>query len=171
MKQLQFLWLVPVLILCAASPTPNPEEATTAMLRAENLGGLRLELTEKEVLKLLGAPAKKGPLVHQDADGEYVEIWRYPAQGLELSMSAGVNRSGARKLASFVASAPCTLATKAGITIGSPEAAVRKAYAKHVDPDEPAKGSSFVAGSVYGGIIFNFEKGKVSRIFFGAAAE
>jgi hypothetical protein len=25
-------------------------------------------------------------------------------------------------------------------------------------------------GSVYGGIIFNFTKGKVSRIFFGAAA-
>ena len=29
----------------------------------------------------------------------------------------------------------------------------------------------FIAGSIFGGVMFNFEKGKVSRIFIGAAAE
>ncbi len=123
------------------------------------------------MLKLIGPPGKKSALVFQEADGAYAETWRYPAKGIQLSMSAGENRSGTRKVASITASAPCTLATKAGITIGSPEADVRKIYSKYADPEEPAKGGTFVAGSVYGGIIFNFEKGKVSRIFFGAAAE
>ena len=35
----------------------------------------------------------------------------------------------------------------------------------------PEYAGQFVAGSIYGGIIFNFAKGKVSRIFLGAAAE
>jgi hypothetical protein len=49
------------------------ETATEATLRAERLGGLRLGLPEKDVLKLLGSPAKRGELVFQEADGSYVE--------------------------------------------------------------------------------------------------
>ncbi len=48
---------------------------------------------------------------------------------------------------------------------------MRKAYASHADKENPPTAEQFVAGSIYGGIIFHFEKGKVSRIFFGAAAE
>jgi hypothetical protein len=47
---------------------------------------------------------------------------------------------------------------------------VRKAYAAFADGESSSEGS-FVVGSIYGGIIFSFEKGKVSGIFFGAAAE
>jgi hypothetical protein len=32
-------------------------------------------------------------------------------------------------------------------------------------------GKTFVAGSVYGGVIFQFEKGREAEIFIGAAAE
>jgi hypothetical protein len=33
------------------------------------------------------------------------------------------------------------------------------------------RSGTLVVGSIYGGIILNFTGGKVSRIFFGAAAE
>jgi len=142
-----------------------------AMLRRESLGELRLGLPEKDVLKLLGKPAKQGALILQGADGTYVQDWHYPARGIDLTMTAGEKKTGAKSVTRFTAKAPNNFGTRQGIRIGSPENAVRKAYAAHVDRDSPAAPGTFVAGSIYGGIIFNFEKGKVSRIFFGAAAE
>ena len=68
-------------------------------------------------------------------------------------------------------SAPCTLATKAGIKIGSAAAAVAKAYAHHLDKENPPTAGHLVVGTIYGGIIFDFDKGKVTSIFIGAAAE
>lgn len=148
----------------------RPAKATEAMLRGEGLGGLRLGLPEKEVLKQLGKPAKQTAVVLQEADGMYVQKWLYPAQGIELQMSAE-KKTGVKSVAMITASAPCDLSTKQGIKIGSAEGAVRKAYGAHADRDTPAEPGTFVAGSIYGGIIFNFSKGKVTRIFFGAAAE
>jgi hypothetical protein len=40
-----------------------------------------------------------------------------------------------------------------------------------LDRDTTAEPGTYVVGSIYGGIIFNFENGRVSRIFLGAAAE
>jgi hypothetical protein len=154
--------------LFAASSSAADSEA---MLRGESLGALKLGASEKSVLESLGKPEKRGAFILQGADGQYVQEWFYPAQGLHLVMSAGEKKTGAKTVFNFTASAPCSLATKRGIKIGSPESAVRKAYAAYVDRDSPAEPGTFVAGSIYGGIIFNFEKGKVSRIFFGAAAE
>ena len=146
------------------------ETVAEAMLRAERLGGLRLGLPEKEVLKLLGSPATRGKLVFQEADGNYVQDWHYPDKGIELLMSAGEKKSGVKTIANMTASAPCTFATRKGIKIGDAESAARKAYAEHVDRESSDPGT-LVVGSIYGGIIFDFTKGKVSRIFFGAAAE
>ena len=140
-------------------------------MKAEHLGGLKLGTTEKDVLKLLGKPEKKGDLIKQEADGTFVQQWEYPAKGLSILMSAGAKKTGAKTAAALTASAPCALATKAGIKIGSDAAAVRKAYAGHADKENPPTESEFTVGSIYGGIIFNFTEGKVSRIFFGAAAE
>ena len=159
-----------VLTLLDGSNCRADEAATEAMLRAEGLGGLRLDLPEKTVLKLLGSPAKRGALVFQEADGNYVQDWHYPEKGIDLSMSAGEKKSGKKTIANITASAPCTFATKRGIKIGDAESAARKAYAEHVDR-ETSDPETLVVGSIYGGIIFNFTKGKVSRIFFGAAAE
>jgi hypothetical protein len=140
------------------------------MLKAEGLGELRLDLPEKAVLKLLGPPAKRGALVFQEADGNYVQDWHYPDKGIDLLMSAGEKKSGAKTIANITASAPCTFATRKGIKIGDAESVARKAYAEHADR-EMSDPDTLVVGSIYGGIIFNFTKGKVNRIFFGAAAE
>jgi len=160
-----------VLNMFDASNCRADETATEAMLRTERLGGLRLGLPEKDVLKLLGPPAKRGEWVFQEADGNYVQDWHYPNKGIELLMSGGEKKSGVKTIANITASAPCTFATRKGIKIGDAESAARKAYAEHVDRETKAELGILVVGSVYGGIIFNFTNGKVSRIFFGAAAE
>ena len=153
-----------------ASNCSADESVTEAMLKAERLGELRLRLPEKEVLKLLGSPATRGELVFQEGDGNYVQDWHYPDKGIELSMSAGKKKSGVKTIANITASAPCTFATRKGIKIGDAESAARKAYTEHVDRESSDPGT-LVVGSVYDGIIFNFTEGKVSGIFFGAAAE
>ena len=160
-----------VLNLFDASNCRADEKATEAMLRAESLGGLRLGLPEKDVLKLLGPPTKSSALVYQAADGNYVQDWHYPQKGIDLQMSAGEKKSGAKTVASITASAPCTFATKKGIKIGDAESAARKVYAEYADRESGNEPGIFVVGSIYGGIIFNFTAGKVSKIFFGAAAE
>jgi len=170
MKILTILIGTLVLNMFDASNCRADETATEAMLRAESLGRLRLGLPEKDVLKLLGSPATRGELVFQEADGNYVQDWHYPDKGIDLWMSAGEKKSGAKTIASITASAPCTFATRKGIKIGDAESAARKAYTEHVDRESSDPGT-LVVGSIYGGIIFNFTEGKVSRIFFGAAAE
>ena len=140
------------------------------MLKGESLGGLKLGLAAKAVLKQLGKPESESKLQLQDADGIYVQQWEYPAQGLSLWMTSGAKKSGAKSIAAITAFAGCKLATRAGCKIGSPESTVRKAYGVHESKDEITAGQ-LIAGSIYGGIIFNFTKGKVSSIFLGAAAE
>ena len=73
MKILTILIGTLVLSLFDASNCRGDETATEAMLRRESLGGLRLGLPEKDVLKLLGPPAKRGELGFQEADGNYVQ--------------------------------------------------------------------------------------------------
>ena len=46
-----------------------------------------------------------------------------------------------------------------------------KAYKRDRNEEESTPGSSFIAGSIYGGVIFQIENGKVSQIFLGAAGE
>jgi hypothetical protein len=171
MKILTILFGILVLNLFDTFNCRADGTATEGMLRAESLGGLRLGLPEKAMIKLLGPPAKRGELVFQEADASYVQDWHYPDKGIDLLMSAGEKKSGEKTIANITASAPCTFATRKGIKIGDAESAVRKAYARHIDRETRADPGILVVGSIYGGIIFNFTEGKVSRIFFGAAAE
>jgi hypothetical protein len=61
--------------------------------------------------------------------------------------------------------------TEKGIRIGSTEQEVNEAYGRFRNAEESKQGEVFVAGSVFGGLIFTFQQGRVSKIFIGAAAE
>ena len=157
-----------------APPPPSSEEKarTERMLREENLGGLRLEMAEKQVIKLVGKPKKRGKLEMWEAIGTYMQAWNYPDKGVELQMTTGVKKTGAKEVFSITAEKGCKLATKGGIKIGSTEEEVRRVYGPFEDKENPPQGEGqFVAGSLYGGITFDFKDGKVSHIFFGAGAE
>ncbi len=147
-----------------------PLHAGEVEVDQEAFGKLVLGQKAEAVVTLLGKPESKGKDTKWEAIGEWVQDWKYPTKGLTLALASG-SKGGAKRLFSISASAGCTLATARGIRIGSSEAEVRKAYGAVEDKESSVRGESFVAGSVYGGVIFQIEKGKVSEIFIGAATE
>ncbi|WP_367870866.1 hypothetical protein [Luteolibacter sp. Populi] len=162
------------------------------LLAAESIGKIRHQQKAADLIKIYGEPKSKGKPEMWEAIGEWVEEWEYPALSVALKMSSE-ERDGPKTVLIATAGKDCKLATARGIKIGSTRAEVEKAYgdvqekipgdgpAKPGDPkpDPPAeekdkeKGEekSFVAGSIYGGVIFSFKDDKVSEIFLGAAAE
>lgn len=144
---------------------------TDRLLKIDKLGGIGLDTPAAQLHLPAGCgAAKKSAETKWGADGLYHQSWSYPACGLELGMSA-TRPKGAQTLHSITLTAPGKLRTRRNIGIGSPAAEVMKAYAKEYSADESQAGQTIVAGSIYGGIIFRIDGGKVSRIFFGAAAE
>lgn len=153
----------------AADTTGND---SMAWFDGERLGELRLGLPAEEVIELLGQPVERSRIEEEAATGDFVQTWEYPDRGLHLGMAAS-SKAGPQSLNAITAKSPCALATRLGVAIGSTRADVEDAYGavrdrENVDPDDR---SSFVAGSVYGGIIFRFDGDTVSEIFMGAAAE
>jgi hypothetical protein len=149
---------------------PALAEEKPGALETETFGQLKLGRKAADIVKVLGQPEGKGKEVHWDATGDWVQEWRYPAKGLTLNM-ASAKKGAPKTVLSFTAEEGCKLATSRGIKLGSTLAEVRKAYGKFENKEDSQAGETFVAGSVYGGIIFHLKDGKVSSIFFGAAAE
>lgn len=147
-------------------------ETGDELLARENLGGIKIGMSEKQLAPILGkAVVQKNKPVYEAATGEHIHSWICAGKGLTIRLSSGEKPNGAKTVAAFSASAKCPLATAKGIKIGSTKADVVKAYGSFEDK-ELAKKDTFIAGSIYGGIIFTFGKdGKVREIFFGAAAE
>ena len=136
----------------------------------EQIGQLHLGLSEKEVKQIIPGQPTRGPEELWGADGEYHQEWKYPAAGITLSMS-GKKKGGPKSIWSIMITSPSTLQTQKGIRIGSTEPEVNEAYGRFRNAEDSKKGEVFVAGSVFGGVIFHFQQGKVSQIFIGAAAE
>lgn len=144
--------------------------ADDKFLESEALGKLKLEQKAVEVIALIGKPDSKGKDVEWGATGDWVQEWKFKSQGITLNM-ASESKGGAKSTLTITATAPSKLATARGIHVGSTAAEVMKAYRDVEDKESSEKGKTFIAGSVYGGVIFTFTSGKVSQIFIGAAAE
>ena len=159
----------------ADAPPPDaapPDDAEPPdVLGAESFGGLKLGIADTEVVALLGEPKKRDRPEMWGADGQYHGSWHYPDVGLKLDL-AGDKRKGPTRLTSITATAPTTFRSSRGVGIGDPRTAVEAAYGKDRAPDGGDDPDSFVAGSIYGGVFFQFDdKKNVSEIFFGAGAE
>lgn len=144
--------------------------AEDKLLEGESLGKITLGQKADQLASLIGKPDSKGRDTMWEAVGEWVQEWRFDAQGLKLNM-ASEKKGGVKTVSSITAAAPCKLATARGIKIGSTESEVRKAYQNVEDKEQSIAGETFVAGSIYGGVIFTIKQGKVVQIFIGAAAE
>ena len=162
--------LFALLVLTCINPVAAAPKDPAAALESDGLGQMKLGQPAAAVLKLLGEPEKKGKDVEWAATGEWVQEWDFPKQGLTLNMASG-KKGGAKTVGTITAIGACKLATKRGIAIGSPLADVRKAYGNVESKEDGQTKDTFIAGSVYGGIIFSLKGGKVSKIFVGAAAE
>ena len=141
-----------------------------SLLREEQIGTLRIDLPEQEVKKMIRCALKRGPEKLWGADGAYHQTWEYAGCGITLGMVS--EKKGAPKsIESITLVSPSNLSTKRGIRIGSTEQEVMDAYKPYRNKEDSKSFNIFVAGSVYGGLMFNFQNGKVKRIFLGAAAE
>ena len=167
MKPLLHFRLLFVIALCIGLRAPGAEEKP---LEGEALGKISLGQKADALGAQAGKPESKGKDVLWEAIGEWVQEWRFPAQGLTVQMSS-VKKGGAKSVLSLSAESPCKLATSRGIKIGSTEAEVTKAYRDVRNAEQSIAGQTFVAGSIYGGAIFTIKAGKIVQIFIGAAAE
>ena len=136
----------------------------------EGVGAIHLGLSDKEVKRILPCKAKKGKDQKWGADGMFHQTWDLSDCGLNLDM-ASEKRGAAKSVASITANESCKLQTKSGIHIGSDQAEVAKAYGRFKNVEESRDGETFVAGSIFGGLIFQIQNGKVNGMFIGAAAE
>lgn len=141
-----------------------------ALLKEERIGPLRVDQPAAEAERLITCPVQRGPVELWGADGDSHQAWTAPACGLTLDLSAAES-AGPQTLAAITLTRPSAWKTARGIGIGSTEAEVMTAYGRDHNAEESQAGNLFVAGSVYGGLLFTFEGGRVTQIFLGAAAE
>lgn len=155
-----------------AAPVEPPKFTRDNITGEEAYGKLKLGLTEAEVTAAFGEPEKTGSEDLMEATGEYIMMLEYPKQGLIIDlMRAEGTKEDARRVGGYTINPPSELKSRLGVGIGSSRADVEKHYGDLKDEDGFTNEDKFVAGSVYGGEIFNFKDGKVSSIFVGAAAE
>ncbi len=145
---------------CAAKEFPYEKE---------QIGKLHLGLSAQAVKQIIPGKPVLGPDQLMGADGLYHQKWKYPQAGISLDMTSE-KQGGPKSIESITVTSPSTLKTQRGIGIGNPAAAVAKAYGPFQNKEDSTP-ERFVAGSIFGGVIFTFQQGKVSGIFIGAAAE
>jgi hypothetical protein len=136
----------------------------------ERVGKLQYGLSEGEVKQTIPGKPIRGPEELWGADGEYHQEWKYSAAGISLGM-VSEKKGGPKSIERITIISPSKLKTQRGIGIGSTEAEVAKAYGRFRNAEDSEDFGGFIAGSIYGGVMFNFDRGRVSRIFIGAAAE
>jgi hypothetical protein len=141
-----------------------------SLLKEERIGDLRIGYSEKEVIKTITCVLKRGPEELWAADGAYHQKWKYAGCGITLDM-VSEKKGGPKSIGSITIVKPSNLSAKRGIRIGSSEQEVMNAYKSYWNKEDSEHFGRFVAGSIYGGLIFHIENGKVSSIFLGAAAE
>jgi hypothetical protein len=163
----------------AVEPPPPPEEPTdpteptdprSTLTREESLGDLKLGITVADLGKLLPDGKTKGKREEEEATGEFVQTFVDGKSGVEVLLSS-TTATGPQTVRAITVRAPSTRTTKRGIGIGASAEDVKKAYADVLDPEFPPDAESIIAGSVYDGVIFSLEAGKVRSIFMGPGAE
>ena len=157
-----------LLLLLIVSYSVYAEQS--AALDSERIGEFYLGQSGQEVQKKLHCRLKKQEDQLWGADGEYHQTWDCYEGGISFDMVSG-KKGGAKTVASIMIDAPSQLKTKRGIHIGSTEQEVEQLYAKEKDVESSQPHENFVAGSVYGGLSFQFKNGVVESMFLGASAE
>lgn len=143
---------------------------TFGLLENESFGELKIDLTDQKVIQILGNPETKDKPVFWGATGLYHQKWYYPKQGITVVMASETEQSS-QTVDSITIKSPSTLKTQRGIGIGDSYSEVKTVYADQEDEAAPISSDYFVAGSVYGGLIFSFQDKQVIEMFLGAVAE
>jgi hypothetical protein len=152
-------------------PSEPAEQADPfAFMHSELIGDIAIGHDSATIRHGHGQPQSTGPIEEMGATGEFEQTWTF-ADGLSLIMTS-TTHSGPQQVGGVIVEAPSSLSTRRGIVVGSEREAVERAYGDVREQDGEDEPNSFTAGSTYGGLHFTFdERGTVTRIFLGAAAE
>ena len=131
----------------------------------QSIGPLRIGMTDKQVVRLLGKPMEKSPPVMMGATGEFMSHWEYP--GVFLQMAANTEK-GPTRVSSIEITAPSAYRTPEGIGIGSTRAEIVAVYGPYIGHSNDPK--FVLVGSVYFGLAFAVDEDRVTSVFLGAMA-
>ncbi|MEY4588525.1 MAG: hypothetical protein RL497_601 [Pseudomonadota bacterium] len=161
-----------ILILCALvmTCTSGPLAAAEFDYGAFHLGKLHYGMPAAQAVGLPGCVFTKNKLATSEVDGAWHQSWDAAGCGVTLGFVAK-EKKAALTLDQIEIQAPSQIKTDREVGVGSSEADVRTHYAKDINAEESRPQETIVLGSIYGGVIFDLDKGRVVRIFVGAAAE
>lgn len=141
-----------------------------SLIRNESIGGLKVDMAISEFISLLPCSVEKGEPVLWSGIGEIIQDWTYEECGVKIQLST-IDAQVPQVVSSITVTAPSEFKTARDIGIGSSEESVFEAYEDQIDPTISELGESFVAGSIYGGLVFTFNEGQVVKMFLGGGAE
>lgn len=141
-----------------------------ALIGYESLGSLKIGQSRAEAMKAFALQPTAGKPVWWGADGCFHQSATSSNEGISIGL-VSKTKTGPQTVESITVQSPCRFETKHGIGIGSSYGDVEKAYRSHINPEFTKPGEVLFAGSVYGGLSFQFQDRKVSRIYVGASAE
>lgn len=153
----------------------QPDQSNYDQLKQTNLnhiGDISLGMTMKEIIEKLDEPDESQSKLKEEiwgADGWAHQDWEYKSKGISLNMARAKDTSE-MEVFSISITKPCQFKTKKNIGIGSTYDEVMTSYAQEIDTTASDE-NVVTVGSLYGGIIIEFENKKVVRIFVGAASE
>ncbi len=146
----------------------NLDDLGFELMEKESLNELRIGLTKIQIEKILGMAPEISTNELWEADGQYHQTYFYKDLGIELDMIGDDEKL--KKVNMITIVFPCNYKTSKNISIGSKLIDVQNAYNQYFNK-EFSDNETFVAGSIYGGVIFNLKNDTVTSIFIGAAAE
>ena len=138
------------------------------LMKNESFGEIKLGVKLNKITEILGEPDSKSKSELWGADGEYHQEWNYTNRGIIFDF---IGKPDSFQVVNMITiTEPCEFKTTRNIGIGSNMEEVQTAYRQEINA-KSSNTETIIAGTVYGGIIFNFENKKVKSIFIGASAE
>ena len=139
------------------------------LMKQESIGKLKIEMREDEVISILGKPECQSKKQFSQVDAFYHQDWNYPSKGISLQMASETEDS-LSQVQIIQIKFPSKLTTSREIMIGDSYYEVEQKYGKFQNTEE-SKPTTFVVGSVYGGLVFSFQDQKVTKIYLGYLAD
>lgn len=152
----------------ASEKTPDYSTIGMQLMNDDGVGPVKIDLSADEVVAILGNPESKSIEALSEAHGQMHQQWIYQTKGLVLDM---FTTDGTQSVGMITATSSCKFKTKRDIGIGADAKTVLSVYKAEIDPTAEDLAGSIIAGSVYGGVIFFIDDGRVSSILIGAVAE
>ena len=146
---------------------PDGKPDPFAFMNGEGFGQLHLGMTEAELLRVVPGAKPQSECAESWVDGGTYRWLRDAKAGVDVVIGC----EGFDGVQSIRVTAPFSGASRRGIALGATAEAVTKAYANVLSEEDPPDADGIVAGSIYGGLVFTLENGKVTEMFLGAMAE